>query len=165
MGSQVTPLTDESYWTTLWDGQQHKIRHLRWVYVANRQLAKLFDRALVGVKQTNSSLSWDAPIHCGSLISLKNMEVTLTVSIFQSWGANSHNAILPLAGVEGTILCEDLFAFAKRHRSTFDFVYSMGLIEHFSTPEAILEEMYNLLKPGGTMLTVDAESYGVCIHR
>ena len=51
MGSHVTPLTDESYWTTLWDGQQHKIRHLRWVYVANRQLAKLFNRAVSGFKQ------------------------------------------------------------------------------------------------------------------
>ena len=54
----------------------------------------------------------------------------------------------------GTIICEDLFAFAKEHRATFNFVYSMGLIEHFGTPHAILEEMYNLLKPGGTMLTI-----------
>ena len=30
----------------------------------------------------------------------------------------------------------------------------MGLIEHFSTPQAILEEMYSLLKPGGVMLTI-----------
>ena len=50
MDSQTTPLTDESYWTTLWDGQQHKVRHLRWAYVANRQLAKLFHRALAGFK-------------------------------------------------------------------------------------------------------------------
>ena len=51
MDSQTKPLTDESYWTTLWDGQQHKVRHLRWAYVANRQLAQLFKRALTDFKQ------------------------------------------------------------------------------------------------------------------
>jgi SAM-dependent methyltransferase len=63
--------------------------------------------------------------------------------------------------VKGTIVCEDLFAFVKKQYSAFDFVYSMGLIEHFSTPQAILEEMYNLLKPGGTMLTVTPNLRGM----
>ena len=160
MGSQVTPLTDESYWTTLWDGQQHKIRHLRWVYVANRQLAKLFDRVLVGVKQP-------------TLIELGCADSLWLPYLAQKYGSDAYGVDfselgcqlaqrnLALAGVDGTILCEDLFAFAKRHHSTFDFVYSMGLIEHFSTPQAILEEMYNLLKPGGTMLTVTPNLRGM----
>ena len=54
MRSQAKPLTDESYWTTLWDGQQHKVRHLRWAYVANRQLAKLFHSALTRLRETNT---------------------------------------------------------------------------------------------------------------
>ena len=64
-------------------------------------------------------------------------------------------------GVNGTIICEDLFTFAKQQRAAFDFVYSMGLIEHFSTPQAILEEMYSLLKPGGTMLTITPNLRGM----
>ena len=81
--------------------------------------------------------------------------------IFQNWGVNVAQRNLSLAGTEGTIIREDVFAFAKAHRVTFDFVYSMGLIEHFSTPHAILEEMYSLLKPGGTMLTVTPNLRGI----
>ena len=84
MDSHVTPLTDESYWTRLWDGQQHKIRHLRWVYVANRQLARSCSTEDFQVLNNPRSLSWDAPIHCGSLTSLRSMKATLTVSIFRS---------------------------------------------------------------------------------
>ena len=77
---------------------------------------------------------------------------------FSELGCQLAQRNLALAGAEGTIICEDLFAFAKEHRTTFNFVYSMGLIEHFSTPHAILKEMYNLLKPGGTMLTIIPKS-------
>ena len=67
---------------------------------------------------------------------------------FSELGCQLAERNLALAGVQGTIICEDLFAFAKKQHVGFDFVYSMGLIEHFSTPQAILEEMYSLLKPG-----------------
>lgn len=37
---------------------------------------------------------------------------------------------LKIAGVKGTILCEDIFQTSLKEQS-FDIVYSMGLIEHF----------------------------------
>jgi 2-polyprenyl-6-hydroxyphenyl methylase/3-demethylubiquinone-9 3-methyltransferase len=160
MRPQVKPLTDESYWTTLWDRQQHKVRHLRWAYVANRQLARLFHRGLAGFKHP-------ALVELGCADSLwlpylaRNYVGNCYGVDFSELGCQLAQRNLSLTGAEGTIICEDVFTFAKAHRATFDFVYSMGLIEHFSTPHAILEEMYSLLKPGGTMLTVTPNLRGM----
>ena len=153
MDSKASPLTDESYWTTLWDGQQHKVRHLRWAYVANRQLAKLFHRAL-------ANFNHPTLIELGCADSLwlpylaKNYDGECYGIDFSELGCQLAQRNLALAGVEGTILCKDIFTYTKTHIADFDFVYSMGLIEHFTSPQAVLEEMYSLLKPGGTMLTI-----------
>ncbi len=160
MDSQTKPLTDESYWTTLWDGQQHKVRHLRWAYVANRQLAQLFKRALTDFKQPTL-----IELGCADSLWLpylaQQYESNCYGVDFSELGCQLSQRNLARAGVKGTIICEDLFAFAKKQRSMFDFVYSMGLIEHFDTSQAILEEMYSLLKPGGTMFTVTPNLRGM----
>ena len=171
MDAQANSLTDESYWTNLWDGQQHKVRHLRWAYVANRQLAKLFHRALEDFGKPNSA----GPVGrvCNPAFSEKPTLVELGCADslwlpylakiyagdcygvdFSELGCQLAQRNLALADAEGTIVCEDMFAFIKTHRGEFDFVYSMGLIEHFTEPQAILAEMRTLLKPRGTMLTV-----------
>lgn len=153
MESPATPLTDETYWTDLWDGQQHKVRHLRWAYVANRQLAGLFQQALA---------NFERPV----LIELGCADSLWLPYLAQHYDSDTHGVDfselgcylaqqnLDRTGATGTIHCEDVFAFAKKHRTAFDFVYSLGLIEHFSNPKAILAEIYGLLKPGGTALTV-----------
>ena len=160
MGLHASPLTDESYWTTLWDGQQHKVRHLRWAYVANRQLATLFHRALVGFEHPML-----LELGCADSLWLpylaRNYESECYGVDFSELGCQLAQRNLALAGVEGTIIYEDLFAFAKKKGVTFDFVYSMGLIEHFTTPQAVLEVMYNLLKPAGTMLTITPNLRGM----
>lgn len=171
MEPQANSLTDESYWTTLWDGQQHKVRHLRWAYVANRQLAKLFQRALTAVGKPASASTGGEVCNPATFATPKLVELGCADSLwlpylaqnyegdcygvdFSELGCQLAQRNLALAGVEGTIVCEDMFAFIKTHKEEFDFVYSMGLIEHFTEPQAILAEMRTLLKPMGTMLTV-----------
>ena len=175
MASEVNPqansLTDESYWTTLWDGQQHKVRHLRWAYVANRQLAKLFQRALMDFGKPAFASTGSGVCNPATSAKPKLVELGCADSLWLPYLARNYNGDccgvdfsevgcqlaqrnLALAGAEGTIVCEDMFAFIKTHREEFDFVYSMGLIEHFTEPQAVLAEMRTLLKPRGTMLTV-----------
>lgn len=175
MASEVNPqansLTDESYWTTLWDGQQHKVRHLRWAYVANRQLAKLFQRALMDFGKPAFASPGGGVCNPATSAKPKLVELGCADSLWLPYLARNYNGDccgvdfsevgcqlaqrnLALAGAEGTIVCEDMFAFIKTHREEFDFVYSMGLIEHFTEPQAVLAEMRTLLKPRGTMLTV-----------
>ena len=58
---------------------------------------------------------------------------------------------LRIAGVEGTIICEDIFQTTFKEES-FDIVYSMGLIEHFETPAEIIDAHIKLLKIGGVLI-------------
>ena len=50
----------------------------------------------------------------------------------------------------GQIICEDIFNTSLKEG--FDIVYSMGLIEHFSNPEKIIDKHIELLKPGGILI-------------
>lgn len=153
MESDVSPLTDESYWTELWDGQQHRVRHLRWVYVTNRQLAQLFKRGLSDIK--NPKL---IELGCADSLWLpylaKNYESECYGVDFSELGCQLVQRNLALSGVEGTVICEDIFTYIRSHNSEFDFIYSMGLLEHFTEPRMVLEQMTRLLKPGGKMLTI-----------
>ncbi|MCL0065578.1 class I SAM-dependent methyltransferase [Dehalococcoidia bacterium] len=58
---------------------------------------------------------------------------------------------LKIAGVEGTILCQDIFQ-TSFQKESFDVVYSMGLIEHFENPAEIIDAHIKLLKNGGTLI-------------
>ena len=153
MDSDVSPLTDESYWTRIWDGQKHKVRHLRWVYVANRQLGKLFHRALY-------DLEHPSVIELGCADSLwlpylsNNFDCDCYGVDFSELGCHLAQRNLTLAGAKGTIICDDIFSYTKKHTAEFDFVYSMGLLEHFTSSQTVLKMMLSLLKPDGRMLTV-----------
>jgi SAM-dependent methyltransferase len=66
-------------------------------------------------------------------------------------GAELARKNLSLAGVKGTILCEDMLNTSLPEES-FDVVYSMGLVEHFDNPEEAIDAHSKLLKNGGTMI-------------
>jgi SAM-dependent methyltransferase len=63
-----------------------------------------------------------------------------------------------LARTEGVAdRCVFLNAVGQRHeldalRGTLDVVYSLDCFEHYPHPEAVLDEVYELLKPGGSLL-------------
>ncbi|MCL0037044.1 class I SAM-dependent methyltransferase, partial [Dehalococcoidia bacterium] len=58
---------------------------------------------------------------------------------------------LKIAGIKGTILCEDVFQTSFEEES-FDIVYSLGLIEHYDDPAEIIDTHIRLLKRGGTLI-------------
>ena len=146
-------LTDEKLWTEIWELQQHKVRSLRWLYAANRQLAKLFERGV-------SSFTHPKLIEIGCADSLwlpylaQNHDSDVYGIDFSEIGCQLAKRNLAVKNARGTIICQDFFDFAKMHSMAFDFVYSMGVIEHFTAPTGILKEMYCILKPGGRMLTI-----------
>jgi len=58
---------------------------------------------------------------------------------------------LKRVGIDGTILCEDIFKTSLK-KEYFDVVYSIGLIEHFDDPNKIINKHIELLKVGGTLI-------------
>ena len=145
------PLTDEKYWSDIWDAQQHKVRHLRRVYVANRQLARLFARALEGVSQPRL-----LEVGCADSLWLPFLAERYSATCYgvdySEVGCQMARRNLAMKGVEATIVCRDFFDFASESAENFDFVYALGVVEHFSDPTTILQAMQSVLKPGGRLL-------------
>lgn len=71
-------------------------------------------------------------------------------------------ANLKRAGVQGTILCEDMFE-TSFNKGFFDIVYSMGLVEHFDKPEEVIDVHIGLLKRGG-ILMITVPNFNGSIH-
>lgn len=60
---------------------------------------------------------------------------------------------LDTASVKGSILCRDLFSLTPEETGVFDFVYSLGVVEHFSDPANAIKKLLEFVSPGGTLFT------------
>jgi len=69
-------------------------------------------------------------------------------------------ANLALDGLEGSVVCEDLFLSSFRPE-TFDLVYSSGLIEHFDDTRAVIQEHLRMVKPGGRLVLIVPNLQGI----
>lgn len=56
-------------------------------------------------------------------------------------------------GVSATVYCDDLFKADVNRIGQYDFVYTLGVVEHFSNLEDVLSNLLKFVKPGGTLLT------------
>ena len=56
-------------------------------------------------------------------------------------------------GVEPRIWCADLFKADPEQIGQYDFVFSLGLVEHFSDLEGVLSALLKFVRPGGTLFT------------
>jgi SAM-dependent methyltransferase len=60
---------------------------------------------------------------------------------------------LAAQGVSGRIFCGDLFQTDPGKVGHYDFVYSLGMVEHFTNTGEVLSKLAELLKPGGVLFT------------
>jgi SAM-dependent methyltransferase len=74
-------------------------------------------------------------------------------SDFSRRGCLLLKANLSLLGVDGGVVCEDLFHSSLADDS-FDLVFSSGLIEHFDDTASVVAKHLRLLKPGGRLVLV-----------
>jgi 2-polyprenyl-3-methyl-5-hydroxy-6-metoxy-1,4-benzoquinol methylase len=56
-------------------------------------------------------------------------------------------------GVSGKIFCRDLFEVDDKSVGTYDFVYSLGMVEHFTDTTQVLAKLLELVNPGGVLFT------------
>lgn len=68
-------------------------------------------------------------------------------------GCEQARAHLDANNVEGEIHCADLFAKHEAFAERFDFVYSLGLVEHFEDLDFVLTSLARFVKPGGVLFT------------
>lgn len=60
---------------------------------------------------------------------------------------------LAASGVDGDIICGDIFQLKPEETGTFDFVYSLGLVEHFDSLETVISRLMQFVSPGGVLLS------------
>lgn len=73
-------------------------------------------------------------------------------------GVQLSNQLFGALGLKGDLRCEDVFA-TSFAMGSFDVVYSLGVIEHFEDPRAIVRRHFELLRPGGTAF-ISIPNYG-----
>ena len=147
---KVVDKAGRDFWERAWEGsplaKYHRIeKHL----AINKKLDSLFQRFLgKGHKRV-------LEIGCARAKQLIYFAQEFGYEVwgidYSEKGAELAKENLRLAGVEGTILCQDIFQTSFEDES-FDIVYSMGLIEHFENPAEIVDIHIKLLKKGGTLI-------------
>jgi SAM-dependent methyltransferase len=69
-------------------------------------------------------------------------------------GIERLQSVLKGKGLQAELFLGDLFDSSVMPRGRHDFVFSLGLVEHFTDGIAAVRALGDLLKPGGTLLTV-----------
>ena len=69
-------------------------------------------------------------------------------------GCRQSEALLASAGVTGDVHRTDMFAPPESLLGAFDFVFTLGVIEHFTDTASTIAALARFLRPGGTMITV-----------
>lgn len=81
-------------------------------------------------------------------------------SDFSPRGCRLLQANLALQGVDGAVVCEDLFQ-SSLAPAKFDLVFSSGLIEHFDDTPGVIRQHLRLVKPGGRLVVIVPNLQGV----
>lgn len=148
----------EKYWTSVWSDSDlaeairpHSTRLNDFVYTKLHQaFAEFF-------KTRNAKGKSIIEIGCGNSVWLPyfSKEFGLAVSglDYSALGCEKTKAILKRENVEGNIVEGDLFNPPAELLGKFDFVVSLGVVEHFTDTAGTLEKMKLFLKPGGVMIT------------
>jgi SAM-dependent methyltransferase len=76
-------------------------------------------------------------------------------------GCEMAEAGLAKSGVQGKIVCADLFSPPADLMSSCDFVVSFGVVEHFEDTTGCIEAMLRFVKPGGLLITIIPNMVGV----
>ena len=73
---------------------------------------------------------------------------------YSELGCRQSRDLLAREGIAGKIYHQDLFCPRPDQVSSFDLIFSNGVVEHFQDPGAVLKQMAVYLKPGGFMITL-----------
>jgi SAM-dependent methyltransferase len=104
-------------------------------------------------------------VGCGNSVWLPYLAKKRNLRVFgldySEEGCELARNLLAVEGVAGTVFCGDLFSPDIEGIGQFDFVYSIGVVEHFSYLENVLSNLLKFVKPGGVLLTEVPNLYSV----
>ncbi|MDG3547078.1 class I SAM-dependent methyltransferase [Methanobacterium formicicum] len=144
--------TSKKFWNDIWHHIPFRNYSGLEKYMAiNQKLDNFFQQYLKENSKKNLKI---LEIGCGRgkklIYFAKKMDCTIYGVDYSKEGVELAKENLKLAGVEGTVLHENIFSSSLEVES-FDFVYSLGLIEHFDEPSDIIKAHINFLNKDGLL--------------
>lgn len=149
----------KEHWDSIWEGgeiPQAIDPHLPGFRNAkNRRYNEYFSRIFSDLETKESKL---LEIGCGTSQLLPYFYTEFGFDIYgldySEVGCIQSRQILANAGVNGQIICADLFLPPENFIGLFDVVFSFGVAEHFESTSDCLTAFSKFLKPGGKIVTV-----------
>jgi 2-polyprenyl-3-methyl-5-hydroxy-6-metoxy-1,4-benzoquinol methylase len=150
MNDQGQTLTSPAYWDKYWQDRAlpTEIRKGQSLYLD--ELIKVFENYLPRGESRTALEIGGAP---GGYLAFMHRALgyEITVLDYSELGCRMAKKNFELLDIPAVVCCGDMFEAADR-LPRFDLVFSLGLIEHFSEPERVIEAHLRFLKPGGTLM-------------
>ena len=156
--SQIGDRAGNEYWSNLWSQSMASTK----VDMANNSLSNFVNYSL--------HQKFAATVEQFQLRGKKALEVGCALSKWLPYFAIEHNMqvtgldysdigcqkereVLKNHGVQGEVICGNLFEPPQQLLEQFDLVYSMGVLEHFDNTQKAVAALLPYLKPGGIVVT------------
>lgn len=143
-------LTDEGFWNSYWEEHVHISGEIR------REDASLQVQAILDVIDRHLPAKGASVLEVGGAPGgylayiHRRCDCRCAILDYSSSGCALAEKNFKALGIELDVYQRDLFAAQLENR--FDFVYSLGLIEHFDDFGAVVAAQAKLVKRGGTLL-------------
>ncbi len=149
----VTPLTGPSHW-----GARHLAGPAGYVvpmpsrYFLDSELTAVFARHLPGLRGRRV-----LEVGCGSSVWLPYFDRAWGLDAYgidySPEGLERERLILAARKAKANLVLGDVFSLAGGFDSRFSCVFSLGLVEHFADPGAVLALLARFVEPGGLLIT------------
>jgi SAM-dependent methyltransferase len=152
-------LTDEAWWDEYWDGTQlpQTIDRGKSVYID--ELLDALDRSLPRDERLSALEIGGAPGRYLAYVG-ERFGYRVTALEYSRVGYELTKRNLELLGVEGDVVHGDMFDPAVQIPGC-GVVYSLGLIEHFDDPAAVVAAHLRFLNPGGLLVIGAPNLFGL----
>lgn len=166
-GQELQDKAGKEYWDRLWkDSDLPSLIDPRNTSNGNyvfRRLDELFRATLSDALDKDLSL---LEVGCAQSVWLpyfaKEFGFEITGLDYSEHGCEQERTILASAGIDGTIICGDLFSPPPSLLESFDVLVTFGVVEHFTDTAEMISKLAVFLKPGGRIITVIPNMRGMC---
>lgn len=156
----------KKYWDDVWaeDGLPRAVNpHLKGVMnYTNRRFHKYFLEAFSEIESSGMKL---LEIGCAQSAWLPYFAKAFGFKVYgidySEIGCKKARKILLQSGVEGEIVCADLFSPPNDMYGVYDVVVSFGVVEHFDDTKLCIKALSKFLKPNGIMITMIPNMGGI----
>lgn len=146
-------LAEKEHWDAVYSKAETEIKP-GWK-PSSYELLCLENMLLKGIDRFNPESILE--IGCGNSVWLPYLAKKRNLRVFgldySEEGCELARKRLAAENVDGTVFCGDLFKMDIEGIGQFDFVYSMGVVEHFPNLGNVLSRLLKFVKPGGVLLT------------